>query len=292
MTTPIPPGWHPDPQGQPHLRWWDGSRWTSATQPFAGAENPVPRTPTSGTTDIAQAQRPLSVFNAAKKRAQELQSEVDRLQHLVDRMGLAGVAALDAESTRLTADVTRLRQEKVELDQQITAARGALVEAQGLQELQSVGLYRYHHPAETSVQLEDELLRVQSAIKQAVKDKTAITATTNFTFNNSAAQGRKFVSDMSRIMLRPYNAEAENCVKTVKAGNLPVASQRLFKAADQISKQGQMISLRVTDHYHFESRCGVREVVMPVRCAHAESSPSGRPSTVRALGTRATRWAA
>lgn len=100
------------------------------------------------------------------------------------------------------------------------------------------------------MQLKDELLRVQSAIKQSVKDKTAITATTNFTFNNSAAQGRKFVSDMSRIMLRAYNAEAENCVKTVKAGNLPVASQRLFKAADQISKQGQMISLRVTDHYH------------------------------------------
>ncbi|GAF50157.1 DUF4041 domain-containing protein [Rhodococcus wratislaviensis] len=249
MTTPIPPGWHPDPQGQPHLRWWDGSRWTSATQPFAGTENPVPRTPASGTADIVQAQRPLSVFNA-KKRAQELQTEVDRLQLLVDRMGLAGVSALDAESTRLSAEVARLQHEKVDLDQQITAARGALIEAQVQQELQSVGLYRYQHPAETSVQLKDELLRVQSAIKQAVKDKTAITATTNFTFNNSAAQGRRFVSDMSRMMLRAYNAEAENCVKTVKAGNLPVASQRLFKAADQISKQGQMISLRVTDHYH------------------------------------------
>jgi len=55
---------------------------------------------------------------------------------------------------------------------------------------------------------------------------------------------------MSKIMLRAYNAEAENCVKTVKAGNLAAASARLFKASEQIARQGQMIALRVTDHYH------------------------------------------
>lgn len=28
----VPPGWHPDPQGQPgSLRFWDGSRWTDDT---------------------------------------------------------------------------------------------------------------------------------------------------------------------------------------------------------------------------------------------------------------------
>jgi hypothetical protein len=100
------------------------------------------------------------------------------------------------------------------------------------------------------VQLKDELLRVQSEIKERVRDKAATTATPNFTFNNSLAQGKKFVADMSRIMLRAYNAEAEICVKTVKAGNLAAASQRLFKAADQIAKQGQMIDLRVSDRYH------------------------------------------
>lgn len=26
-----PPGWHPDPQGEKRLRWWDGTRWTDQT---------------------------------------------------------------------------------------------------------------------------------------------------------------------------------------------------------------------------------------------------------------------
>jgi hypothetical protein len=65
------------------------------------------------------------------------------------------------------------------------------------------------------------------------------------------AKGKTFVRQMSRIMLRSYNAEAENAVKTVRAGNLAAAQKRLETARVQIAKQGQMIDLKVTDHYHW-----------------------------------------
>ena len=37
---------------------------------------------------------------------------------------------------------------------------------------------------------------VRAQIKQCVRDKRAISATMNFTFNNSAAKGRKFVNEV------------------------------------------------------------------------------------------------
>lgn len=51
-------------------------------------------------------------------------------------------------------------------------------------------------------------------------------------------------------MLRAYNAEAENCVKTVKAGNLTTAQNRPSKVREQIMRQGDMINLRVRSEYH------------------------------------------
>lgn len=32
----VPAGWHPDPQGLPQLRYWDGHAWTSHTSPLSG----------------------------------------------------------------------------------------------------------------------------------------------------------------------------------------------------------------------------------------------------------------
>ncbi|PRY49217.1 Meiotically Up-regulated Gene 113 (MUG113) protein [Knoellia remsis] len=51
-------------------------------------------------------------------------------------------------------------------------------------------------------------------------------------------------------MLRAYNAEAENAVKSVKAGNLGSAQKRLSKAKEQIARQGALIELSVSEPYH------------------------------------------
>lgn len=39
----VPPGWYPDPQLPGSVRWWDGTRWTEATQQAQPAAPPGPR---------------------------------------------------------------------------------------------------------------------------------------------------------------------------------------------------------------------------------------------------------
>lgn len=44
MTAPGP-GWHPDPEGNQQLRYWDGQQWTSASQPMPSPQTSQPADP-------------------------------------------------------------------------------------------------------------------------------------------------------------------------------------------------------------------------------------------------------
>jgi uncharacterized protein YkvS len=156
----------------------------------------------------------------------------------------------EAELQAVDAAVHERIETRRALDAELTAARAELVDVTTTAELQGVGLFDYDHPAESSAELASRLEALRYTIKNAVRDTRAVTATSGFTFNGSEAQGRRFVSDMSKVLLRAYNAEAENAVKATKAGNLHVARNRLTKAAEQIARSGTMIDLRIQDRYH------------------------------------------
>lgn len=291
MTTP---GWYADPTGRFEHRYWDGQGWTAhvgangqqqvdamtsppseSAQPTAAETSDVPEVvPTTPVTPapVGATPRPepekITTFNA-KKVATRLQdensaliSENVRLQVLLADLGAVDAAEREARiakrqevETDLRNAVERLEAERARLDDALIVTRDRLA-------LEEIGLFDFEHPAEASAALATELEALRSEIRQTNKIGNAITATSNFTFNNSTAKGRTFVNQMSRIMLRAYNAEAENAVKTVKAGNLASAQNRLSAAREQIAKQGTMIELSVTDRYH---RLRLRELELAAR---------------------------
>ena len=57
-------------------------------------------------------------------------------------------------------------------------------------------------------------------------------------------------ADLAKLMLRAYNAEAENCVRYVKAGNLPAAEKRLASAATSIARFASMMEMHINPDYH------------------------------------------
>lgn len=281
-------GWHRDPTDRYEYRFWDGQRWTnhvgvngqqhvdrlndpaaySAPSPSDSVTS-APATVTGTRTAIdpglispaRTAPERITAFNA-KKVATRLQAENMRLVNLVAELGGLDAAERSArieEHRRAEADlevkIARLQVERAQVDACLVVTRDQLA-------LEEFGLFDFEHPAEASSALATDLEALRSQIRQTNKIGTAITATSSFTYNNSTAKGRTFVNQMSRIMLRAYNAEAENAVKTVKAGNLASAQKRLSKAREQIAKQGTMIDLTVTDQYH---RLRLRELELAAR---------------------------
>ncbi|MBM7846841.1 uncharacterized protein YlxW (UPF0749 family) [Arthrobacter roseus] len=191
----------------------------------------------------------IGFFNG-RRIAEDQIAENQRLRTLLDEYGLGNLDRIQQDSQRAAAELTELRQHLTNLQSDLGAVQNQLVAARLQVELQDAGLFDYSNPAESSAELSAKLEGLRVEIKDMIRSKSAIVATKNFTFNNSAKQGQRFVSQMSQIMLRAYNAEAENCVKTVKAGNLQTAQSRLSKAREQIVKQGTMIDLEVTHRYH------------------------------------------
>ncbi|MBI5231028.1 MAG: DUF4041 domain-containing protein [Coriobacteriales bacterium] len=102
-----------------------------------------------------------------------------------------------------------------------------------------------------SVAYRAELEKLKDQIKLMVqRDGDAIEASTSWSVNGSATEGRKMVRDFSKLMLRAYNAEADNQVRGLKPYKVASAKDRLDKVAFTIERLGKTMSIRIAPAYH------------------------------------------
>ncbi|MEU2332781.1 DUF4041 domain-containing protein [Streptomyces sp. NPDC013172] len=132
-----------------------------------------------------------------------------------------------------------------------TAQSGAdVIDLSDQRALQDVGIYRYHHPLESAAAYKDRLRSLEGQIDDVIKSGRAILAADMFTFDGSLARGRRLVGDLSKLMLRAYNAEADNCVRSLRSGNVRTAQKRLESAVTAIEKLGAIMEMRINPEYH------------------------------------------
>ncbi|WP_024574478.1 MULTISPECIES: DUF4041 domain-containing protein [unclassified Afipia] len=136
------------------------------------------------------------------------------------------------------------------LKRKIKEAHHSLVSTDDLALLQDVGVYQYRHPLSDAVAYQSVLEKIDNQIKQMVKkDGGAVLATTSWQVNGSEKEGRAMVRDFSKLMLRAFNAEADNAVRSLKPYKLDNAIDRLNKVAETIARLGQTMHIRISPAY-------------------------------------------
>lgn len=211
----TPPGWYPDAANPSQLRWWDGSSWSETTAPTGGAAAPPVAPSTSPPTP---------------EQAPQL------LPNLTDKQ-------VNKQLGKERAELARLQAERAQLALEVVETREMAI-------LQEVGIYEYSHPLDDSAAYKTQLAQLRTQMKTAVKEGNAVQGATNWSVNGSVKQGAKMVKDFSKLMLRAYNTEADNCVRTLKPHTLQSAINRLNKAAIAIVKLGKTMQIMITDYYH------------------------------------------
>ncbi|MFE3986966.1 DUF4041 domain-containing protein [Nocardia tengchongensis] len=240
----VPPNWYPDPQNEGLLRYWDGTAWTGGPVPVPAVDSAEP----TGHSTVQAEKVPLFGTRAyAKRQSQELAdalTENQRLRAQLANLGGLEVAELQRLRDGLAAQVT---------DQQtlLDTVRKQVIVTREEQVLQEIGIYEYRHPLSDSVTYRDALKDLQGQIKDmARRDGGAIEAWKTWSVEGSDAAGRKMIREYSMLMLRAYNAEADNLVRSLKPYKLDPALDRLDKIATTIERTGATMQLRVAPAYH------------------------------------------
>lgn len=162
-------------------------------------------------------------------------------------------ATAETKSSSDSARIAFLEAENALLRQRIaegSPVSDSYVELNDARVLQEVGIYRYHHPLENAASFRDRLGEIEARIAELVKLGNAIVKSNLFTFDNSLAKGRRMTEDLAKLMLRAYNAEADNSIKSLKLGNVVTAKRRLEASRVAIAKLGALMEMHISDDFH------------------------------------------
>lgn len=128
--------------------------------------------------------------------------------------------------------------------------RSLVIELSDIAMLQEIGIYESRHRLATAAAYKERLGEIRREIRDLAKGDRAVTGAKRWAINGSADEGAKMVKDMSKLMLRAYNNEADNVVQTMKPYALDAALKRLESSKLTISKLGARMEIAITDEYH------------------------------------------
>ena len=192
------------------------------------------------------------MFN--KGKIEDLTNEITKLNSQISELSKFG----GMNAVQIEQEITQLKMTKTEIDKELSAARqelsnlkASLIETEEIVMLQEVGIYQYSTILESSVGYAEKIKGIEAEIKKRnLADGGAIKAANEWIVNGSASEGRKVIKEFSKLMLRAYNGEVDDAIRTLKPYKMQGAIDRVNKVEKSIEKLGLTMSITIDDIYH------------------------------------------
>ena len=161
----------------------------------------------------------------------------------------AEIQRLNAERQSVQASVEALTQQVQTLNNEIQQKKAFIIFMDDEILYQDFGLYTPVYNLMNSEMYKDKLAVVRERQKNMIKNNTAAYFPTNFTYNNSLAQGKKLVADNVKQILRAFNNECEAIIDKVKFNNVESIRKRLIKSCEDLNKLNAKMQISITPSY-------------------------------------------
>lgn len=185
------------------------------------AQAEIDRLQKSVTPEIQEAMQSSQYLDNLKRQQQEAEQKL---------------AVLHSQCQQLSDLIASKQQELIQTNEEIL--------------LQEFGLYQPKYAFTQSEEYKNTLSLLRQRQKDLIKNNLAVTGNTGWTINGNAAQGKKMVQDMQKLLLRAFNSECDSIVDKVKYSNFDASLKRISASKDSISKLGKMMGIEITPNYY------------------------------------------
>jgi chromosome segregation ATPase len=189
-----------------------------------------------------------------KEKIEELQHQLGQLREINERLSAFGAK----KAIELEDEIKYLSKQREELGEQLRALateiatkQQEVIEVNEQVIVQEAGFYEFNSILDSALSYQDRLKTLRTSIKEMNKPNSgAVSGSTNWTVNGSQVQGQKMINEVSKLMLRAYNGEVDDAVRTLKPFKLESAIDRLDKVKASIEKLGKTMAISISSKYH------------------------------------------
>ncbi len=191
-----------------------------------------------------------------RKRAEDLERQLTELQEVAKQYGAMEVIevrrCIDEEIANLNKAclaVESAKHELEELTRQSSDLRNQILVFEETVLLESFALYVPKFKLNASHEYKTRLDGVRQRQKEMIKDGEAATGNMSWEVNGSKTEGRKLVNDMTKLVIRSFNNEADYCVDNVKFDNIELGEKRIRQSFETCNRLGRVMTVRLSDEY-------------------------------------------